>query len=129
MKIKIIKSKDLFTITDFPRPIERFEPKGQSARDSHIYEKIALSCPNCKQAIEFKESDFQKHLKNNKTNLSDEDAKIMTKVAKSIIKNKLYSLDFYCPKCNAPICIYYNADVAGRGEIFYRLAFVGIGMK
>ena|GEM_PF-1954433 len=129
MKIKIIKAKTLFTITDFPKPTERIEPWEQSARDPHTYEIIAFNLPCCKQGIEFKQSDFEKHVEAPNTCLSEKDEAEIEKASKRLVKKNPYFLDFYCPKCGAAVRIYYDAGVAGRGEMFYSLAYVVFGIN
>ena len=60
--MEIIDPKNSFTITDFPRPTERFDSEGQTARDDHVYEPCVFKCCNCNAQVEFRENDFLKEL-------------------------------------------------------------------
>ena len=127
MEIKKVPAKNVFTITEFPQLSDMTKPDQKPIDNVHIF--IDFTCPHCEQKLEFKENDFQKHINNKESNLSESDAVSMKEAQKEYSNNPSYSLDFYCPKCNSPVCVFYNAGVAGRGELFYKLEYVAIGIN
>ena len=114
-KMAIIKvnTNDRFSSDGFPQSNERFFVT-QKPVNSNVYEQVVYKCEKCENEIEFFEKNFKEHSHSQFTNLIDKDKQIIDCFIK---ENSLigYSfLDFYCPKCNRPISVFYKDGYGGQ---------------
>jgi hypothetical protein len=125
MTVIKIDTSDRFSTGGFPKPYERFFVTQLNVQDPTVYEQIIYKCATCKNEIEFFDKDFQKHSRSHFTNLLDKDKQLIEEfVIKHFLTDRSF-LDFYCPKCNKPVSIFYKDGYGGRhGEYIYSIEFV-----
>ncbi len=94
--------------------------------DWETYPTADYTCDNCKQTISLSLKDLTKHAYDDFSNLSDSDRQTVDKTIRTNTDNVPSSyLDFYCPACKRPVCLYYDSWAGGHhGEAGYILKYV-----
>ena len=104
--------------------IEKFTNKINftNSEDSKIYPSSDLGCPNCGEIVSINFNNLEKHALSDLSNLNADDRKEMEIFAEQTLQPRPNSfLDYYCPKCNKPIRIYYESWAGGRVETGFEL--------
>lgn len=94
--------------------------------DFETYPCAEIKCPNCKNSINIKMEDLNRHKESNFSNLTKEDNEFLTRIIIDSVPNFTNSfLDYYCPNCRAATRIMYDYWAGGKnGEFGYVLKYI-----
>lgn len=114
MNVVEINPSEVFSVTAYPRPHERFNPNGRTAQDPTVYEPIVFKCENCNYEIGFKEEDFKKHSRSKFSNLTQDEENIVGQFMQANNLKHFSFLDFYCPSCKRATSILFEDGYGGK---------------
>ena len=111
-----------YTVADAKERLSKLEFSADE--DWQTYPESTYTCPLCSEEISFSMRDFEKHSFSDFSNLSDAERQEMAIVIPERGENYNSFLDFYCPRCHAPVRIYYLTWAGGRYTHGFTLSLV-----
>ncbi len=120
-----VDPKSRLTITNTPRPYERFLSTQSKAADPTVYEPIIYKCAKCSSETLLEEKSFKKHSGSEFSNLLPEDRNAIILFLKELTVKSYSFLDFYCPGCKKTISIFYTDGYGGKsGDYIIDIDFI-----
>jgi hypothetical protein len=74
------------------------------------------TCPVCSQQVIFWRRNFERNGRFETSNLSEQEARLITGWATSSAISKHPYVDWYCPKCKLPARVYYRTVAGGKAD-------------